>query len=729
MTQSLKIKLSLYATIFIAFSAILLNVKDSSSLAKVELTADQKQEKLAAWNLERLMDPETGEIPNGIKVKEMMFAKTLPKENIASRGEALDYKQRGPYNRGGRTRAVAYDVKNLQTLIAGGVNGGIWKSTDNGKGWSIKTAPNQMHNVTALLQDTRTGKEKTWYYATGEGNGNSSGAHGSAYLQGNGIYKSIDNGETWSELASTKPNEPRFPSEWGYIWNMAIDVSNTNQDEIYVAANGVIMRSTDGGISWVKELGGGTSNGYAWVGVTKAGVVYAAIGTSSGAGNIGIWRSIDGQTWTNISSGKVPSGMERVVFDIAPSNNNILYFLMRTPGIGSPAEPGQGTDEYSSLYKYQYLSGDGSGTGGTWSNRSNNVPSNANLYFSFNSQRNYNLVVKVKPDNENTLFIGATNLFRSFDGFATATKTKQIGGYDPDFAGDPENYRYPNHHPDNHAVVFRGNSGNEMISATDGGIHFTDNCLATKVVWEWKNNGYFTSQFYTIAIDHQTQNSVILGGTQDNGTQYTSSADVKTHWTDPVKGDGSYCAVQKGNNPFGGGIYYMSSQNGVTYKVKMNNNATKNSYQRIDYPSNGDSYRFINPFTLHYNDNTVMYMAYENAFTNKNIVKRNNKLDQITLSNNRGPASFGWEDMAATINGPISCLKTTRSNPSDRLYVGTTNGWITRIENANGTNPVATQLPKITQYRPGYYVSDIAVHPSDGDKVLVCFSNYNNKLS
>tara|TARA_B110000285_G_C15138661_1_gene629106 strand:- start:350 stop:3175 length:2826 start_codon:yes stop_codon:yes gene_type:complete len=725
MNRFLKVKLFSFSLLIVLFSFALLNFNASKSESNSELQKDEKQKELALWMQDRLMDPETGEIPVGIKQKELLFAKTLPKANISSRGEALEYKIRGPYNLGGRTRALAYDVSNLQILMAGGVNGGIWKSLDNGNTWKIKTAPNQMHNVTALAQDIRSGKTDVWYFGTGEGNGNSAGHHGSAYLQGNGVYKSTDKGETWSLLASTSANEPRFASDWTTIWNIAIDESNTAQDELYVATNGAIMRSEDGGVSWVKELGGGASNGYAWVGVTKTGVVYAALGNASGASNVGIWRSIDGQNWTNISSGQVPSNLQRIVFDIAPSNNNVLYFLMRTPGIGSPANPGQTTDEYSSLYKYEYLTGNGSGTGGRWINRSANIPSDNILYYSFSSQSNYNLMIKIKPNNANTVFIGSTNLFRSTDAFSTKNNTEQIGGYNPDFAGNPDEYRYPEHHPDNHAVIFRNSNGNEMVSATDGGLHYTRNCMDSKVAWAKLNNGYYTSQFYTIAIDHLTENSVILGGTQDNGTQYTNSNNEKSNWTDPIQGDGSYCAVKKGNNTSGGGIYYMSTQNGVTYKVKMNDNGTRNSFQRMEYPSNGSSYQFINPFTLHYNDNNIMYMAYLDQLNNKNVVKKQSNLNSIPLANGRSPMSSGWSDLpTVTINGSITVLKTTRKSPEHRLYLGTRSGWLYRIENAN-TTPTSVQLPRITQYRSGTYVSDIAVHPVDGNKLLMCFSNYN----
>ena len=59
------------------------------------------------WERIRLADPNTGEIPRNIRQKEMMFAKTLPKSSVMSKGNWL---HRGPYNVGGRTRALSMDI-------------------------------------------------------------------------------------------------------------------------------------------------------------------------------------------------------------------------------------------------------------------------------------------------------------------------------------------------------------------------------------------------------------------------------------------------------------------------------------------------------------------------------------------------------------------------------------------------------------------------------------------
>ena len=136
------------------------------------------------WERLRLADPNTGEIPRNIHRKERMFAKTLPQGNTLIKA---NWVHRGPYNVGGRTRALAMDIQNENIILAGGTSGGMFRSTDGGQSWTMTTDPGQLHNVTCLSQDTRSGHEDTWYFGSGENRG---GWLGDVSFLGNGIYKS-----------------------------------------------------------------------------------------------------------------------------------------------------------------------------------------------------------------------------------------------------------------------------------------------------------------------------------------------------------------------------------------------------------------------------------------------------------------------------------------------------------------------------------------------------------
>ena len=104
----------------------------------------------AEYFYEMLKDPATNEIPKGIRQKELAFAKELlgnQSLNKTNDVNALSWKEAGPYDVGGRTRALAVDVKNPNTIIAGGITGGIWKSTNKGVTWEMKSTTSQVLSV------------------------------------------------------------------------------------------------------------------------------------------------------------------------------------------------------------------------------------------------------------------------------------------------------------------------------------------------------------------------------------------------------------------------------------------------------------------------------------------------------------------------------------------------------------------------------------------------------
>ena len=112
---------------------------------------------------------------------------------------------------------------------------------------------------------------------------------------------------------------------------------------------------------------------------------------------------------------------------INPNNENEVYFFGTTPGSGHYTKY-IGSDDWTSLFKYTYLSGNGSGAGGQWEDRSANLPNTGTEFDQCAAQGGYDLVVKVQPGT-GTVIIGGTNLWRSTDGFATSNNTTKIGGY------------------------------------------------------------------------------------------------------------------------------------------------------------------------------------------------------------------------------------------------------------------------------------------------------------
>lgn len=153
------------------------------------------------YEIQRLSDPATGKIPMDMRLKELAFAQTLPKaksnSEIALRGTPWNH--RGPYNIGGRTRALGIDIANENRIIAGSVSGGMWLSEDGGKNWHPTQQTNELRSATCLAQDIRKNHQNVWIMGSGEAYGQSAGSSGAYYL-GDGLFISIDSGKLGNQL-------------------------------------------------------------------------------------------------------------------------------------------------------------------------------------------------------------------------------------------------------------------------------------------------------------------------------------------------------------------------------------------------------------------------------------------------------------------------------------------------------------------------------------------------
>ena len=685
-------------------SLLLINPKKDSDQKVVAFTSDNPAERVV-WERMRLADPATGAIPINIRKKERVFAKTLPKSSTLSKA---NWVHRGPYNVGGRTRALAIDVLDENTLFAGGASGGMFRSTDGGQNWSMTTDPNQLHNVTCVSQDRRTGKENIWYFGSGELTG-SSASGGEAYYGGNGIYKSVDGGLSWDSLAVTATNTNGFDSNFDFIWNIETDPSNDTLDVVYAATYGAIYRSEDGGDSWIKELGVSSSASYYNnVEVTSTGVVYATL--SSDGLDRGIWRSVDGKNWDNITDSLFPPIYGRIAIGINPTNEDQVYFLAaETDNYGQHTDVFFNGHTWTSLWKYN-------ANDSSWIDLSLNIPANqATSFDNFNAQGGYDLLVKVHPSDPNTVYIGGTNLWRSTDGFTSPDNTMIIGGY---FIGSVEgdgNWGvYENHHPDQHDLLFLPSDNDIILSATDGGVFKSYDTFSDTVEWSSLNNGYYTTQLYAVSISRNADSDVMHGGFQDNGNFINFSANPTSHWNMPFNGDGAFGGIADNEEDF-----YLTIQRGVMYKMKLDNNAERLAFNRMD-PASVDSthYMFINPMIMDKNSD-ILYMAARNKLW------RNNDIANIPYNNSHAKNDFGWEIFSDTIFNPNSNITAiaTSTMPANVVYLGTKFKKIYRIDDAHIGDPEIVELSS-PLVAANSYVYDIAVNPNDADEVMVVYSNY-----
>lgn len=650
-----------------------------------------------------LRDPATDEIPQNIRESEKEFLKNVPKRDrfvlsksgTAENAQALSWTERGPDNVGGRTRGMDIDINtsgSSTVIIAGGASGGIWKSTNNGDSWTIKTAKSNLHSITTLIQDKRSGKNDIWYAGTGEQIGNSAdGGGGAAYL-GDGVYKSTNNGDSWSLLSSTSAGDPQtISTDWQYVFNLAIDPSNTTDDEIYAATGGGIFRSTDGGASWgvgaVREATHYEAK--TDVVVNSNGVVLVALDSDAGS-NIGLARSIDGITFTDVTP--FSGTYKRIVLAFGTSDPNYAYaFVERgdgSSGVGHSNELWISTD-----------------AGQNWSQQ--NISS-----YELSTQGGYNMLLAVSPTNENFVLLGGVVLWRSTDGFATIGNTTRVGGlgsgsgtqWDTNVFGD-----YLMHHPDNHKAIFHHSNSDICYVANDGGVHITNDITAAAtnpnpIIWNPQRDSYNVTQLYALSIAPEANSFYIAAGLQDRGNFTRSSGNS---WFTNSGGDGATCEVA----PIGDDAVYLSTSEGKLDRYSRADQSFTSS--DVIQPSALTNPMFVNPILLDPVNSQNLY--YPGGNGSGSGIWRNSDAINATQGN------WIFLTPSAITTGQVSALGMSMGD-NTTLYYGTSDGKVYSLSDPSGM-PSRTDITGGSF--PSGYVSSIAVDPSDAQKVMVVFSNYN----
>ncbi len=655
------------------------------------INKEQSIRQMLEFQFDRLRNPKTETLPKDFRRNELKFAKTLPiakREKVSKGGNVVttsSWLSEGPINQGGRTKAIVADISNENILLAAAAAGGIWRSTDNGNVWKNTLSTSYIQNVTALLQDTRPGRTNIWYAGTGEFRSNTYFG-----LLGDGIFKSTDNGLTWNPIVGTQVNNPESLIEnFQIVWNLDMDKTT---GAIYAAVAYGIYASHDDGNSWYLYLNG--SNIYTSVSVNKNGRVYAALSSNESDGG-GIFYSDNGSAWTSITPPDWPMEVNRIATAVSESNPNILYVIANTPAVGQPGAETDGLDGYCTLWKYD-------ASVEQWTNLSHNLPTFSPPVGGYTVQGGYDMCIKVKPDDENFVIIGGTNLYRTTDGFASKlTSADWIGGYSTE-----NNIKmYENHHPDQHNIFFLHSNPNIVFSANDGGVHKSLDITAEIVEWVSLNSGYVTTQFWNVALDKSDVNSpYILGGMQDNGTMLDNSAFSPSAWETISGGDGTFCAISDG-----GQFIYTSSQNGKVYKIKLDDEWT------VVTPAGASNFLFVTPYILDPNNTNSMYILAGNK------VWRNSDLTQIPLFS-RDPTDINWSALDGSVEASQATALAMSKAANNLLYVGDRSGNLYKIWDASD---MSSEFIDITGADfPSGYISTIAVDPTNGDNVLVGFSNY-----
>jgi hypothetical protein len=528
-----------------------------------KLSKMQRIDKAIEQEYAKTKDLATGEVPRERLLAARNYADRLRSQPPSSRAALANvtWDERGPDNVSGRTRAVLIDANDRtgNTVWAGGVGGGLWKTTNalaNSPNWTPINDLFENMAISCIAQDPNNAN--IIYFGTGEGWFNADA------IRGLGVWKTTNGGTTWNRLTSTNG------STWYYCMKMVIDA---NSNVFVTTGNGGLQRSTNGGANWSKVLGSGavaSTNRAADVEIASNGDMYCSMGVFN---RDGVYKSTNGgTTWSKLTGNGFPaSGYQRIELAVAPSNASRVYALLQdgSRNCGWILRTDNGGNSWISM----------------------TVPGAVGMSNFCRGQAWYDLIAAVDPNNPDRIYIGGIDVLLSSDGGSTWT---QVGQW---YGGGGIQYV----HADQHMFVFQPGNSSLAFFANDGGLYRSTNANAANPTIRGIYDDYNVTQYYACDLHPGAGVNEFIAGAQDNGTQrYTSAGMNSTN--EVTGGDGAFCHIDQDQPNIQISSYVYNA-----YRITNNSWA---SHRRLTIGSNAGS--FINP-TDYDSDNNVLYGTYSNG--------------------------------------------------------------------------------------------------------------------
>ncbi len=426
--------------------------------------------------------------------------------------EPLHFQYLGPRS-AGRAASIAGIPGDTMTYFVGAAAGGVWKTTDGGKTFK-PTFDDQDVQAIGALAVAPSNPNIVWA-GTGE-----AWAIRDADMMGDGVYKSVDGGDTWTHMGLPKT---------GRIGTIVIHP--TNPDIVYVCALGTttapqqergVFKTTDGGKTWKRVLFVNEKTGCSGLSMDAhdpntlfAGewqiMMHTWVENDGGPGS-GVYVTHDGgKHWKHLTNGLPHSPLGKIDVAVAPSDSKRVYALIETHNQGSVWRSDDGGKKWRRVSWDRTLIG----------------------------RAGYYIRIRVNPMNEDEVLVANSSFHRSTDGGLTFAHTDRGCGDCHDIWMDPKN-------PDHWAVTGDGGAG----ITTDHAQHFKRIVLPI-------------GQMYHVAIDQQVPYWV-YSNRQDDGTMRgPSNAPVEVSNVPSYQPAGSGDRGRRAFNPFARGRRGPEWQSGL----------------------------------------------------------------------------------------------------------------------------------------------------------------------
>ncbi len=536
----------------------------------------------------------------------------------------------------GRLNNIAFSPGSSTTFWVGSPAGGLWKTTNGGTSWTSNT--DALPNLGVSDIAIHPINPDTMFIATGDSDGSDTYSYG--------ILRSTDGGLTWVQSGLTF-------NVTSYVKVARVIIHPTIPNILLAATTNGMYRSLNSGVNWTL-----VSNANYKSVEFKPGdptVVYGATYDNSGAAKV--YRSVNtGLNWSLASTGLPTSNALRIDLAVTPANSNYIYAVICNTsnglnGVYRSTDSGGSWTLQTSTPNLLHSTVDGSGSGG---------------------QGWFDLTIAVSPLDANLVYVGGINIWKSTNGGLSFSIASH-------WYGDAGN---PFVHADQHKLKFMPNTST-LFSCNDGGLAKTTNGAST---WTTHSNTLSISQFYRIGTSATNGNLFYLGA-QDNGTMRSSSST----WTGVYGGDGMECLVDYSNS----NIAYVSTQNGSINRTTNGGSSFSNISSRTG--------AWVTPYIIHPTVPTTLFAGYENVY-------------KTTDSGN------SWTAISTNLTGSGSTyLRSLAIAPSNGNYIyaatyskiwKSTNGGTSWVDITSGLPTSSASLTYIT------------VSATNPDNIYVTFSGY-----
>ena len=472
-----------------------------------------------------------------------------------------------------------------------------------------------------------------------------------------GLYKTTNGGSTWSEigLPLTTAGNKHCPNDIAIGTDNKVWVSTTNST-VYGDGGGIIFASTDG---------------------------------------------------TNFTQKHAVTNGDRTQIAISSTTADKLYVLSEikqtgtTPGI--EVRITSTTNGFASSTITALPAGD---------------ESREATYGFTGGQAFYDLMIETDPTNDQIVYVGGIDLYRSTDGCSTWTP---ISNWTVN-SSDTTLMLKANVHSDQHAMTFKPGSPNVALFGSDGGVSYASSLSSatanSTTSITSRNIGFNVTQFYSVGVAPSNAvsgltNDYFVAGAQDNGSQYFAGATTGASASTKAQGgDGAFSMFDQGADK-----YFITN---YVYNQRINSrSATSTQTKEINLDTTNSYGAFICPMALDskldilYSDYTVP--ASGTVATVYGVRRYTN----VKPGFGTGTVSKSTLTDALLNSRPTALTVSKYTTTSTTLLVGCLSGRLLKVTTAN-TTPTWTNITG-----PGFVgsVSDVEFGATEND-IFVTFQNY-----